>query len=84
MKYHNINLVKGLYHNILHCQFNESFLSKLNEIIKNRHDIVHRNGKTVSNEIISISNDDLNNAFECIFNFIKDIDSQIINHLLDE
>lgn len=84
LSFHNIDLAKGLYKNILCCNFNENEISELRKIISIRHDIVHRNGKKLSGEQIQITTESLEIYLTCISNFIKNIDQQIVNNLLDD
>ncbi|BCU64840.1 hypothetical protein F941_01541 [Acinetobacter bouvetii DSM 14964 = CIP 107468] len=84
LSFHNIDLVKGLYKNILCCSFENNDINELRRIISQRHDIVHRNGRTLSGDQIQITTESLEICLICISNFIKNIDYQIIDNLLDD
>lgn len=84
LSFHNIDLVKGLYKKILCCSIDNNEINELRRIITQRHDIVHRNGKTLSGDQIQITSESLEQYLTCISNFIKNLDYQIINNLLDD
>lgn len=75
ISFHNLAKAKFMYENILNIEFPQD-LGDIFRAILNRHDIVHRNGKTKDNEEILISKQDLNDLIVIISEFIKNIELQ--------
>lgn len=63
LTFHNIDTAHKFLTKIL---FQNIDLSSLAEIIRNRHDIVHRNGKTIKGDEIELSVADVQNAITAI------------------
>ena len=74
--YHNIWNVEKMYRNVLGIHFPQD-LVPLHKIIMTRHDIVHRNGKTVEGKRIIISSEDVKSAITTISDFISIIEKQL-------
>jgi hypothetical protein len=74
--YHNIWAVEKLYRNVLGIQFPQDLVS-LNKIIMKRHDIVHRNGKTVEGKTIVISAEEVKSAIATVSEFVSFIEKQL-------
>jgi hypothetical protein len=73
--YHNLPKLKGIYKDSLGVSFPDiSFLTKA--IIK-RHDFVHRSGKTVTGEMQTLSQKDINELVEKIVEFVTEVNTQI-------
>jgi len=73
--YHNLPKVKGIYKATLDIEFpNIEYLAKM---ISTRHDLVHRNGKTKNGTNIKIDEVIIDNNFDNIVNFVKEIDKQL-------
>jgi hypothetical protein len=66
--YHNIPNVLEMYEQILGVNLNID-KSNIVKITKLRHDIVHRNGKTIDGQEISLNPEDFNEAIEDIKEF---------------
>ncbi len=73
ISFHNLAKVKSMYGNILNIEFPQD-LADIFRAILNRHDIVHRNGKTKDNEEILITKQDLNDLIKLISEFIKNVE----------
>ncbi|MFW0992339.1 HEPN/Toprim-associated domain-containing protein [Vibrio parahaemolyticus] len=84
ISFHNVDTVTGLYNNVLLCEFPKDKMSQLSKAVDIRHDIVHRNGKKTDGTLVVVSQQDVMNLVELIQYLIKDIDSQIIDGLLDD
>lgn len=74
--YHNVWTVEKLYRNVLGIQFPQDLVS-LNKIIMKRHDIVHRNGKTVEGKTIIITSEEVESAIATISEFVSCIEKQL-------
>lgn len=72
--WHRLNDVETLYKLVLNISFNKSH-ALLNQMII-RHDIVHRNGFTLSGEQRVISPHDVTNCLTLIQQFILDVDKK--------
>ena len=75
ISFHNLAKVKSMYENILNIGFPQD-LGDIFRAILNRHDIVHRNGKTKDNEEILITKLDLDILIESVSEFIKNVELQ--------
>ena len=74
--WHNLGRVKPMYRDVLGIDF-EPDLGDLNRAIMKRHDIVHRNGKTISGEEIWITKQDVTTLIEKVESFVRDIDRKL-------
>lgn len=83
--YHNIWIVEKMYKSVLNIRFPHDLLS-LQKIIMRRHDIVHRNGKTIEGKTIVVSSEDVSSAIETVREFVSVVEKQlprkIIKHQL--
>jgi hypothetical protein len=76
--YHNIFTVEKLYRSVLDVKFpSPDELADLSRIIKTRHDIVHRNGKTIEGKEIALSVNDVKFAIKIVKDFISRIEKQL-------
>lgn len=50
-----------------------------NVVIKNRHDIIHRNGKDTEGKELAFSEEDLSTAYNQVYTFIETINKEIKN-----
>lgn len=73
--YHNLPKVKGLYKDILDVDLGA--IGDAHKAVSNRHDLVHRNGKTKKGNCIIISKEDNEILISYMETFIKNIDLQI-------
>jgi hypothetical protein len=74
--FHNIWIAEKLYKNVLGIRFPQD-LTSLNKIIMTRHDIVHRNGKTVAGKPVNLSVDDVKNTIKVISDFVSHVEKQL-------
>lgn len=81
--FHNVDVVTGLYKNVLLCSFPKDKVAQLNKSVDKRHDIVHRNGKTKDGSMIYISKEDVEELIELVSDVVSHIDKQILDGLLD-
>lgn len=73
--YHDLPKIKLMYQETFKIDF--PVITDLMQIIMNRHDLVHRNGKNKDGEKIDISNTDVLDAIDKVQQFVKVIDSKI-------
>jgi len=74
--YHNIWIVEKMYKGVLNIRFPND-LVPLQKIIMCRHDIVHRNGKTIEGKAIVISSEEVQSAIETIGEFVSVVEKQL-------
>lgn len=84
ISFHNLDKTTGLYKSVLYTQFPVELLPNLKRAIENRHDIVHRNGKTVHGQIVDISMKDVKDLIELVNATVQHIDKQVKDGLLDD
>ena len=76
--YHNIFTVEKLYKSVLDVRFpSPDDLVDLRKIIETRHDIVHRNGKTVEGEVIVLNDSDVKFAIKVVNEFVSHVEKQL-------
>jgi hypothetical protein len=74
--YHNIWIVEKMYRSVLNIRFPDDLVT-VDKIIRCRHDIVHRNGKTVDGKPVVISSEDVKRAIETIRAFVSVVENQL-------
>lgn len=84
MSFHNLDKITGLYKAVLDTQFPSPNISDLKAAVENRHNIVHRNGKTPQGKSIDVSMEDVGTLIELVRSTVQHIDKQIKDGLLDE
>lgn len=70
--YHNIPKVKKIFEIVLDSRIDVD-ISQLDNITKTRHDIVHRNGKTIEGKRISLDKNDILEMISHIENFANEL-----------
>lgn len=83
ISFHNVVTAKTLYENVLSVKFPKE-IAWLIKAITNRHDIVHRNGRTLKNEDLQISHEEIESLATNVLAFVKEIDAQVKDGLLDD
>jgi hypothetical protein len=73
--YHNIWKVRAMYDSVLGIQFPDE-LENLQRAIMTRHDLIHRNGKSVDGIPVILSKKDIEKVTEQVRNFVTFIDEQ--------
>ncbi len=73
--YHNLPLVKEIYIFTLGIEF--PVITEIMEIVGNRHNIIHRNGKDKSGDLVVITSESLELVLSKISNFVIEIDGKI-------
>jgi len=76
MSFHNILETKKLFERALRVEF-PKVLKHLIKIVENRHDLVHRNGKTDTGLKVEITIDDIKFAIGDVSTFVDFIDLQV-------
>lgn len=84
MSFHNLDKTAGLYKAVLDTKFPGAYMADLMSAVEKRHDIVHRNGKTVQGKTINVTMKDVEQLIELVDSAIKHIDKQIKDGLLDD
>lgn len=74
--YHNIFVVKNMYKCTLDIDFPDD-MESIQKAVMTRHDIVHRNGKTKTGDILTITEKEVISNIELISGFISDVDKQL-------
>jgi hypothetical protein len=80
ISFHNIDIVGGLYKNILNVRLPKEFYS-FKEPISKRHNIFHRNGKDSDGNELNIEKNEVIQLIEKVENFIKDTE-RILKRIL--
>jgi hypothetical protein len=70
--YHNIWKSVKIFEGIVGQKF-EIDTTDINKACSIRHDLVHRNGKTIDGEVIEVNYELVSNSYVAIFNFIRQI-----------
>ncbi len=78
--YHNIPKVKGIYEKVFEIKFPE--ITSVCEIVSDRHNMVHRNGKDKQGNEIEINDKKIIDILDTVENFIKQIDDSIENSFM--
>lgn len=84
MSFHNLDKTAGLYKSVLNTQFPDANMADLKKAVENRHDIVHRNGKTAQGKVVSVTMEEVSSLIELVDVTVKYIDHQIKDGLLDD
>ena len=71
--YHNPVTVKNFVGIITGQSLPDTYMATMQRVIGTRHDLVHRDGKTINDEHHSIDADAVNTSIEVIENFASDI-----------
>lgn len=84
--YHNLKKVKNVYEQILGKDIsarNDELFKKISEFTEVRHDIVHRNGKKATGELINVTPEMVDS---CIANIMRFVDGvhDCINEAIEE
>lgn len=75
LMYHNLPKIKEIYKTTLNIDFPNNIGDVMKKIYV-RHHLVHRNGKDRDGNQIIITKDELNQTYDLIFKFVKEIDNQ--------
>ncbi|WP_367239167.1 HEPN/Toprim-associated domain-containing protein [Pseudomonas fulva] len=84
MTFHNLDKTAGLYKAVLDTHLPSEHMADLKAAILKRHDIVHRNGKTVHGVNVIITSEDLKKLIGTVNAAVVKIDKQIKDGLLDD
>lgn len=82
--FHNLPKTISLYKSVLDVDFPSESVSVMQKAISQRHDIVHRNGKTIKGDELDISNEDVSILILLIKELISKVDYQVKDGLLDD
>lgn len=78
--WHRLEDVEELFEKVLNISFID-YRPKLKEPIKNRHDIVHRNGKTVDGALLNITKKDIRELSVIVKRFVLFLKKEIDKNL---
>jgi len=81
---HNIGTAKSLFYSTLMTEFPEKSLRPIGAAVQIRHDIVHRNGRNIKGEVLSVNYQSVQTLAEEVLLFTRSIDAQILDGLLAE
>lgn len=76
LMYHNLFKIKNIYK----ITFDINFPDNTSDVMRKvsvRHDLVHRNGKDKEGNLITITKEELNETYNLVYDFIKQIDTQL-------
>lgn len=79
--YHDLEKVRGIFKDVLLVSFPEKDRSFLNRAVQQRHDIVHRNGRTTTGKDVSVAHQDVGQLDKVVRDFIASVDGQILDGL---
>ncbi|MBL7163970.1 MAG: hypothetical protein ISS57_15340 [Anaerolineales bacterium] len=74
--YHRIPDVSGMYKRVLAIEFPND-LGPVIEIVKTRHDIVHRNGKTIDGNVIELTNNDIEEVIDVVSILVRTVEDKL-------
>lgn len=83
ISFHDVVTAKTLYEDVLSVNFPKD-IAWLMKAITNRHDIIHRNGRTLKNEVLNIDGADIDDLAANVLALVKTIDEQVKDGLLDD
>jgi len=75
--FHKLNDVFILYKDVLGINLKQK--REIIESIKIRHDLVHRNGKDLMDNTVTVTPNDLNKLIENMNTFLREIDLELYN-----
>lgn len=84
ISFHNLDKTPGIFTSVLDTRFPHERMSELKKAVENRHDIVHRNGKTTQGKSIEVTMDNVKEVIELVDSTVRYIDKQIKDGLLDD
>lgn len=76
--FHKLPVVKNMYQDTFGMEFPD--IEKIYKYILNRHDLVHRNGRTKSGVELKISNDTINELIDSCNEFIEGLSKKLIEN----
>lgn len=76
--WHRLNDVETLYKHVLDIDMN--IQRELLEKLKLRHDIVHRNGYSIDNQLIVVTHQQLCDCIRLFVSFVKEVDANFIKY----
>lgn len=79
--FHNVSTINQVFNAMFDEHMKGLRLSEIGRICGKRHDIVHRNGKTVGDEAIELTTQEVEQAIRSIRDFAEDLKSKIHNAL---
>ncbi|TVT83975.1 HEPN/Toprim-associated domain-containing protein [Pseudomonas sp. H3(2019)] len=82
--FHSIVSVQKLYKNVLLTEISKPHMDKLVRAVSIRHDIVHRNGKSLQGDNHKMNMEDARQLVDAVDAAVRHIDKQIKDGLLDE
>jgi len=77
ISWHNLDRIKLLYKNTLGVELDESVIDQLRPHVKKRHDIIHRNGRTVEGDDIEVTKNDVENLKDLVEKFVIDLNAAL-------
>lgn len=81
LMYHNLPKIKEIYKTILNIDFPNT-IGDIMTKIHIRHHLVHRNGKNQDGDQVIVKKEELNQTYDLIFEFVKEIDNQFKERII--
>ena len=79
--YHNISVVSNMYKDTFGIQFPRDNIGLIYKAIETRHDIVHRNGKNKSGDLVELENDKIERLIQIMTEFVENINKQLLEKI---
>lgn len=83
ISFHDTFHIKNLYENVLACKIDDEKIKNIKSYSLIRHDIIHRNGYNKYGDRVIVNELTICKLVDDVRGFIKDIDKQILDGLLD-
>lgn len=84
ISFHNVSTIHQVLNAMFGKHMNDLELGEVGRICKKRHDIVHRNGKTLDDQPIELTLQEVQQMIDTIREFSEDIDSRINTALTEQ
>jgi hypothetical protein len=76
ISWHNITRAKALFSVVLGIEFPSDLLPLL-KAVTNRHDIVHRNGKSIKGRGVAVGEKEVFDLFTLVKGFVRELDGKL-------
>ncbi|MGA4449946.1 hypothetical protein ACPA0O_22070 [Ectopseudomonas chengduensis] len=81
MSFHNLQTIKSVLTAMFRVHMDGLDAGDIGSICSKRHDIIHRNGKTVDDESIDLTTQEVERAISAIREFVEDLNARIYKAL---
>ncbi|WP_105668047.1 HEPN/Toprim-associated domain-containing protein [Cronobacter dublinensis] len=80
--FHNIQTARKMFRDVLLIDFPEDFIIRLNRAVIRRHDIVHRNGRTIDGVPLAVTDGHVRQLMNVVLEFVQYVDKQVLDGLI--